>query len=146
MDIEQQIAYLTKGAAEIIREEELRERLKAGRPLRVKAGFESSGYEVESVRLTTQPLAELVSGLSEEQSLAFLAELDELSVKENFLPNVGPAMLHDNLQRAVIRGEPSLERPLGHLVQAGMTAFAMRARLLEEAAAQHRRERHGDDP
>jgi hypothetical protein len=63
---------------------------------RVKAEFESSGYEVQTVRLTTQPLAELVSGLPEEQALAFLAQLDELSVKEHFLPNVGPAMLHDS--------------------------------------------------
>jgi uncharacterized protein (UPF0210 family) len=61
---------------------------------RVKAEFESSGYEVETVRLTTQPLAELVAGLPEEQALAFLNRLDQLSVKENFLPNVGPAMLH----------------------------------------------------
>ena len=30
---------------------------------RVKAEFESSGYEVETVRLTTQPLAELVAGM-----------------------------------------------------------------------------------
>ena len=62
---------------------------------KAKAEFESSGYEVETVRLTTQPLAELVSGLSEEQALGFLKQLDDLSVKENFLPNVGPAMLHD---------------------------------------------------
>lgn len=62
---------------------------------RLKAEFESSGYEVETVRLTTQPLAELVAGMSEEQALAFLAQLDELSVKEKFLPNVGPGMLHD---------------------------------------------------
>ncbi len=62
---------------------------------RVKAEFESSGYEVETVRLTTQPLAELVAGMSEEQALAFLAQLDELSLKEKFLPNVGPGMLHD---------------------------------------------------
>src|SRR5229473_8714008 len=54
---------------------------------RVKAEFESSGYEVETLRLTTQPLAELVAGLSEEKALAFLAQLDDLSVKENFLPN-----------------------------------------------------------
>jgi uncharacterized protein (UPF0210 family) len=79
---------------------------------RVKAGFESSGYEVESVRLTTQPLAELVSGLSEEQAMAFLAELDELSVKENFLPNVGPAMLHDSDNRAAMH---LLERVLSTL-------------------------------
>src|SRR6266576_3082637 len=30
---------------------------------KVKAAFESSGYEVETVRLTTQPLAELVAGM-----------------------------------------------------------------------------------
>jgi uncharacterized protein len=62
----------------------------------VKTQFESSGYEVESLRLTTQPLAELVADMPEDQALAFLTQLDELSVKENFLPNVGPAMLHDN--------------------------------------------------
>src|SRR6476646_4511804 len=62
---------------------------------RVKTEFESSGYEVETVRLTTQPLAELVAGMSEDQALAFLARFDELSVKQNFLPNVGPGMLHD---------------------------------------------------
>src|SRR5262249_15128415 len=38
--IEEQIAYLRKGVSEIIREEDLRERLKTGRPLRVKAGFD----------------------------------------------------------------------------------------------------------
>ncbi|MGI8962211.1 MAG: DUF711 family protein [Bryobacteraceae bacterium] len=62
---------------------------------KAKAEFESSGYEVETVRLTTQPLAELVTGMSEDEALAFLAKLDELSVKEDFLPNVGPGMLHD---------------------------------------------------
>lgn len=79
---------------------------------RVKAAFESSGYEGQSVRLTTQPLAELVSGLSEEQALAFLAELDKLSVKENFLPNVGPAMLHDSDDPATMQ---LLERLLSTL-------------------------------
>jgi uncharacterized protein (UPF0210 family) len=79
---------------------------------RVKAGFESSGYEVQSVRLTTQPLADLVSGLSEEQALAFLAQLDELSVKEKFLPNVGPAMLHDGDDPATMH---LLERVLSTL-------------------------------
>ena len=63
---------------------------------RVKAEFEFSGYEVESLRLTTQPLAELVAGLSEYQALAFLGQFDQLSVKENFIPNVGPAMMHDS--------------------------------------------------
>jgi uncharacterized protein (UPF0210 family) len=63
---------------------------------KAKAEFESRGYEVETLRLTTQPISELVSGMTEEQALAFLKQVDDLSVKENFLPNVGPAMLHDN--------------------------------------------------
>ena len=79
---------------------------------RVKAEFESSGYEVQTVRLTTQPLAELVSGLPEEQALAFLAELDKLSAKEHFLPNVGPAMLHDSDDPAAMH---LLERVLSSL-------------------------------
>src|SRR6516165_5672666 len=63
---------------------------------KAKAEFESRGYEVESLRLTTQPLAELVAGMAEDRALAFLKQLDDLSVKESFLPNVGPAMLHDS--------------------------------------------------
>ncbi len=79
---------------------------------KMKTGFESSGYEVESLRLTTQPLAELVSGLSEEQALAFLAKLDAFSVKENFLPNVGPGMLRDGDDPATMH---LLERALSTL-------------------------------
>jgi uncharacterized protein len=79
---------------------------------RVKTEFEISGYEVETVRLTTQPLAELVAGLSEEQALAFLAQLNDLSVKEHFLLNVGPGMLHDTDDPAVMH---LLERALSTL-------------------------------
>lgn len=57
--------------------------------------FQQRGYEVETVRIVTQPLAELVSGQSDTEALAFLKALDDLSAKENFIPNVGPAMLHD---------------------------------------------------
>jgi uncharacterized protein (UPF0210 family) len=79
---------------------------------RVKSEFESSRYEVETVRLTTQPLAELVTGIPEDQALAFLTRLDQLSVKENFLLNVGPAMLHDNDNPATMH---LLERVLSTL-------------------------------
>jgi len=44
--IDEQIGYLRKGAAEIIREEDLRDRLKAGRPLRVKAGFDPTAPDL----------------------------------------------------------------------------------------------------
>ncbi|HTQ57394.1 MAG TPA: tyrosine--tRNA ligase [Bryobacteraceae bacterium] len=48
--IEEQLTYLKKGLAEIIREEDLRERLtqaaQAGRPLRVKAGFDPTAPDL----------------------------------------------------------------------------------------------------
>jgi len=40
------IAFLKKGLAELIREEELRERLRQGRPLRVKAGFDPTAPDL----------------------------------------------------------------------------------------------------
>src|SRR5262249_46393071 len=50
MTIDEQLAYLRKGMAEIIREEDLRERLieaeKAGRPMRVKAGFDPTAPDL----------------------------------------------------------------------------------------------------
>jgi tyrosyl-tRNA synthetase len=46
LTIEEQIAYLRKGMAELIREEDLRERLKLGRPLRVKAGFDPTAPDL----------------------------------------------------------------------------------------------------
>ena len=74
--------------------------------------FESAGYQVESVRIVTQPTGELVAGLSEDDALAFLTKLDQLSAKENFLPNVGPGMMHDSDDRATMR---VLERALATL-------------------------------
>ena len=48
--VEEQLAYLKKGAVEIIREPELRERLersvKTGKPLRVKAGFDPTAPDL----------------------------------------------------------------------------------------------------
>ena len=60
-----------------------------------KGEFEKQGYQVETLRIVTQPLAELVSGLSDAEALAFLKTLDDLSVKESFLPSVGPGMMRD---------------------------------------------------
>lgn len=61
-----------------------------------KSEFEQRGYEVQTVRIVTQPLAELVRGKTEEQALAYLKRLDDLAAREKFMPNVGPAMLKDS--------------------------------------------------
>jgi len=60
-----------------------------------KAEFARRGYETQTVRIVTQPFAELVKDLSDREALAFLRSLDDLSQKAGFAPNVGPAMLHD---------------------------------------------------
>ncbi|HTV51807.1 MAG TPA: DUF711 family protein [Steroidobacteraceae bacterium] len=60
-----------------------------------KHAFEAQGYEVETLRLVTQPLPELIAGESDTAALALLKSLDDLSVKESFLPSVGPAMMRD---------------------------------------------------
>src|ERR1700728_2782909 len=49
-EVEEQLAYLRKGAAEIIRESDLRERLEksraTGKPMRVKAGFDPTAPDL----------------------------------------------------------------------------------------------------
>src|SRR3984893_5329049 len=45
--LDEQLIYLKKGLAELIREEDLRERIaKKGRPLRVKAGFDATAPDL----------------------------------------------------------------------------------------------------
>src|ERR1700741_2596044 len=50
LPVDEQLAYIKKGAAEIIHERELRERLensfKTGKPMRVKAGFDPTAPDI----------------------------------------------------------------------------------------------------
>ena len=61
-----------------------------------KVDFEKAGYEVESVRITTQPFPEYVAGLGHEEALKFFKDYDALAMKESFDPNIGPALLNDS--------------------------------------------------
>jgi uncharacterized protein len=58
--------------------------------------LQKQGYEVQTIRIVTQPLPELVAGLSEVQALEYLQGLDKLATREGFTPNVGPAMSRDS--------------------------------------------------
>jgi uncharacterized protein (UPF0210 family) len=71
--------------------------------LAAKAEFQKQGYETETVRIVTQPLAELVKGQSEAQAMGILKRLDDLAAKDDFLPSVGPAMMHDNDDPGTVR-------------------------------------------
>lgn len=56
--------------------------------------FESRGYPVETIRISTQPFSEYSKGLSEQQALAFFKDYDALAQKEKFAASIGPAMLN----------------------------------------------------
>jgi uncharacterized protein len=62
---------------------------------KAKAALEQGGYEVEGVRITTQPFPEYARGLSRQDALAFFRDYDTLAVKEGFDAAIGPAMFHD---------------------------------------------------
>jgi hypothetical protein len=61
-----------------------------------KAELIKAGYEVETIRITTQPFPEYTTGLTPEQALAFFHEYDALAQKEEFTPDIGAAMVKDN--------------------------------------------------
>jgi uncharacterized protein len=68
-----------------------------------KSAFEQQGYEVQTLRLVTQPLGELVAGHSKAEALALLKNLDDRSAKDGFIANVGPAMLQDSDDPRTVR-------------------------------------------
>ncbi len=65
--------------------------------------FAQRGYKTETIRIVTQPLAELVSGQSDDGALQLLKFIDDLSAKEGFIPSVGPAMMRDSDDPRVMR-------------------------------------------
>ncbi len=61
-----------------------------------KSQFEKAGYEVETLRITTQPFPEYTQGMSTADALAFFRAYDALAVKEGFDASIGPAMSRDS--------------------------------------------------
>ncbi|MGH9580142.1 MAG: DUF711 family protein, partial [Terriglobales bacterium] len=63
---------------------------------KAREAFQSAGYEVQDLRIATQPFPEYVRGMSREQALAFFRAYEALAAKEAFSPAIGPAMLADS--------------------------------------------------
>lgn len=60
----------------------------------IKAKFEKAGFEVQTLRLTTQPFPSYTRELSDEQALAFFKDYDRLVTKDALDASLGPAMMH----------------------------------------------------
>jgi uncharacterized protein len=61
---------------------------------RARTILESRGYQVQTVRIATQPFPEYTKGLTAQQTVAFFKEYDALAQKEKFAAAIGPAMLN----------------------------------------------------
>lgn len=54
----------------------------------------TGGYEVQSIRVSTQPFPQYTRGMTADEAVAFFKEYDALAVRENFAASIGPAMLY----------------------------------------------------
>lgn len=61
-----------------------------------KDEFTHAGYEVETIRITTQPFPQIIKGLTNQQALDFFREYDKLAQKEGFAAEIGPAMMAES--------------------------------------------------
>jgi uncharacterized protein len=56
--------------------------------------YESRGFEVQTLRISTQPFSDYTKGLSPEQALAFFRNYDALAADQKFDASIGPAMVN----------------------------------------------------
>jgi uncharacterized protein (UPF0210 family) len=91
------------------------ERLRTARQI-----VEARGYAVESVRITTQPFPQWLTGAAEAEALALLRRMDDLAVATPFELSIGPAMSRD-------ADDPAPARLLGRALE---TARLLQANLL----------------
>jgi hypothetical protein len=95
---------------------------------RAQTIFESRGYQVQTIRIATQPFPEYTKGLTAEQTVEFFKEYDALAIKEKFAASIGPAMLKPGdgkEQAALLATILSNTKTLnGSVVVAGWSALA----------------------
>ena len=74
---------------------------------KAKARYELAGYEVQTIRVTTQPFTEYTKGKSNKEVLDFFHQVDEIGKRENILIGIGPAMMteKDDPAQAQLLGE-----------------------------------------
>lgn len=58
--------------------------------------YRAAGWEVETIRVVTQPFPQYTKGLSHDGALAVLRGIDALGAKFKFTPSIGPAMWNDS--------------------------------------------------
>jgi uncharacterized protein len=67
-----------------------------------REAYRTAGWEVETIRIATQPFPQYTKGLSHDDALAMLRGIDALGAKLSFLPSIGPAMWNDSDSSAAV--------------------------------------------
>ena len=65
--------------------------------------YRAAGWEVETIRIATQPFPQYTRGLGHDAALAILRGIDALGSKLSFTPSIGPAMSNDSDSEMCIR-------------------------------------------
>jgi uncharacterized protein len=76
-----------------------------------KARIGLAGYEVQTIRITTQPFPEYTSGMSKQDVLALFHEFDAIAKREDILIGIGPALMSES-------GDPEEARLLAEILAA----------------------------
>ena len=87
----------------------------ANRLRQASAVFQKAGYEVQTVRITTQPYPRYVRGMSKEQALTLLSNLAALGRKQSVAINIGPAVMTDEPDPAMLEVLEALHSELKQL-------------------------------
>src|SRR5882724_10465068 len=62
--------------------------------------YRASGFEVETIRVVTQPLGEYIKGMNHADAVALLRKYGDLAAKLGFSPNMGAIMVNEDDSRA----------------------------------------------
>jgi uncharacterized protein (UPF0210 family) len=61
-----------------------------------REAYRTAGFEVETIRVVTQPFPKYTSGMNRPEALALVRKYSELGARLGFTPNIGTAMVGDN--------------------------------------------------
>jgi uncharacterized protein len=62
---------------------------------RAREAYVGAGFEVETIRIATQPFPRYTAGMTRADAVAFLEKLDALAAKLHYSPSIGTAMIGD---------------------------------------------------
>ena len=63
---------------------------------KVRNGIQAAGYQVSTIRISTQPFPDYTRGMNRADALSLLRGINDLAKELKFAPNIGPAMLRDD--------------------------------------------------